>query len=467
MIQNDEFLEQLIVKSILVDRKYFSLVFDKIEEKYFDEVVASNIFKTCSEYFKEYKNLPDKSIILNACDTKLQPNIAEYINSVESLDFDNSNSSNFDFLIDSTDKWIKEKAIKNAILDSVDIVSKGKDGDYGKIEDLVKSALSKTLKFDLGLNYFNTISERIKRKFSETDYRIPTYFPEFDEKISGGFPKKTLSIFIAKSFGGKSNFMINMASRQVLNGKNVALFSLEMSEDMFAQRLDSIYSGVDINYIYSTKKKEFQDNLVSFLKEHSSSSRGNLFIKSFPTGQASVIDIRTYLKELEMRGEKIDLICVDYINLMKSMYSNSHRDGLYEKGKSIAEELRALSYEFDIPVISVTQLRRSGSAYAENNLEEVGMEDISESMGVIHTADFAAIFGTSDDLIVYASEVHYKIVKNRIGGGMDIGRFYLDSKSLKLYDSSELDAWLDSAKISNDSREVYEKSNKKTKRRQL
>jgi hypothetical protein len=239
--------------------------------------------------------------------------------------------------------------------------------------------------------------------------------------------------------------MANFAARQVLNGFNVVLMTLEMSEDMFAQRFDAIYSKLDINRMYhGDQKRLLQQRLIEVKRniavDTANLTRGvknDLYIKQFPTGAASVKDFRIYLRELKLRDIRPNIIYVDYINLMKSAYKKT--DDLYGSVKSIAEELRALSFEFEAPVVSVSQLNREGTFVG---LSDVNFNYISESMGVPATADFMSIFGIDEDCWIYQNELHSKIVKNRLGGRVgDIWKSYYDSRSLKMYDESELDMW--------------------------
>ncbi len=248
-----------------------------------------------------------------------------------------------------------------------------------------------------------------------------------------------------------SNTLANFASRQVLRGHNPIICSLEMSEDAFAQRFDSIFTNLDINKIYTLKS--MSDQLVKELKKvKATTGRGSLFIKQFPTGEASVQDIQRYLRELIMRGIKPSILYVDYINIMKPSYSS--RGDMYSDVKRIAEELRALSFRFEIPVISVSQLNREGSMVAFN---EVDFVYISESMGVPATADFMAIYGVDDELLIYESELHYKIVKNRLGGRVgEVDKFYYDARTLKMYDATELDPWVLDAQKTGDERKTVE-----------
>jgi len=193
--------------------------------------------------------------------------------------------------------------------------------------------------------------------------------------------------------------------------------------------------------------------LINKLNKYSKlKNTGNLFIKQYPTGQASVMDFKRYIRELIMRDTKPDIIYVDYINLMKSSYKN--RGDLYVDVKMISEELRAMSFEFECPVVSVTQLNREGSITVFN---EIDFNHVAESMGVIATADAMVIIGRNEDDMVYESEKYYKFVKNRLGGRVgDIDKFYFDTRSLKMYDSVELDLWLEDCKISGDERNMKE-----------
>jgi len=287
--------------------------------------------------------------------------------------------------------------------------------------------------------------------FTDDTQRLKTYFPVFDDFINGGFPPKTLSVFVAKIHGFKSNVMANMIARQVLAGHNIALASLEMSEDMFAQRFDGIYSQLDINRFYFNK--QLQRQLMERLKSvKAKEGRGQLLIKSFPTGKGTVNDFRAWVRELKMRGIELDGFYFDYLNLMKSVEVKSSGDSTYGSVKSIAEETRAMGFEFNIPMISVSQLNRAGTFMS---FEDVDFNSIAESMGVPATADFMMIMGANDEGMVYNNEVHYKIVKNRLGGRVgEMDKFYYDARSLKMYCSSELEMWMNDIVTSGDDRNV-------------
>jgi len=353
-----EILERIIIKSLFIDEKYAVIVSSVFEEDYFTKPETSKIFGCVKDYFTKYNKIPDRQIIYSIVDDKEK--IEEEFKEIDAIDF--NLTKNYDFLLDETNSYLKEQAIKKAILRSVDVIDKKED--ISLIREEIENAICKDINIDLGLCYFRDISKRLKEIFSASEIRVPTYFPQFDEYISGGFPPFTLSVIVARIHGMKSNTLANFASRQVINGHNVGLISLEMSEMAFSQRFDSIFSLLDINRMYSSSNRKKLIEKLKKLKENE--KRGELFIKQFPTGDASVDDIKRYMRELLIRKTPLDILYVDYINLMKP--SSGRDDGLYMKVKRIAEQLRALSFEFKIPIVSVSQLNREGSF--------VGFEDV-------------------------------------------------------------------------------------------
>jgi replicative DNA helicase len=438
-----EILEKIIIKNLFVDDQYGIMISSVFEKEYFDNIQLSNIFGYVKEYFNQYGKVPDRSIISAVFDEK--DKIESEFKDIDSIDFDIV--KNYDFLLTETNQYLKGQSIKRAIIKSVDIIESKKDISF--IREEIENAICKDINIDLGLKYFQDIGKRLKEIFSASETRIPTYFPQFDEYISGGFPPFTLSVIVARIHGFKSNTLANFAARQVLNGHNVGLISLEMSEIAFSQRFDSIFSLLDINRMYlSSNRKKLMDKLKE-LKENE--KRGELFIKQFPTGEASVNDLKRYLRELVIRKTPLDILYVDYINLMKS--ASNKEDGMYMKVKRVAEQLRALSFEFKIPVVSVSQLNREGSFVG---FEEVDFNYIGESMGIPSTADFMAIYGVDENKMVYENELLYKIVKNRLGGQVgEINSMYYDARTLKMYDVSEEDLWMRDAEITADTREAY------------
>ena len=448
---DSNFLEKLMIKSMLSSKKYIAVVSSVFDKEYFDDASISNIFEFIKNHFTQYKEIPQKDIIINSVENK--EDAIEMFTEIDSIDYDITR--NYDHLIVHTNNYLKEKAIKRAIINSIDKVD---DPDKrGEIRELVENALSKDIKIDLGLNYFGDLGKRLREIFDAVNVRIPTYFPYLDEYISGGFPPFSLSVFAAKIHGFKSNLIANIAARQVLNNHNAVVMTLEMAENAFAQRFDGIYTSLDINRIYTIPEKK--QELITKLKEiRDREDRGNLYIKQFPTGDASVLDFKIYLRELLMRGIKIDIIYADYINLMKTAYKVEKN--MYSSIKKISEELRSLSFEFEAPVVSVSQLNRKGSFVG---FEEISFNYIAESMGLPATADFMAIMGVDEDNMIYQNELNCKIVKNRFGGRVgESFKLYFDARSLKMYCESEMDNWIQDRSISGDEREAAQIQRRQT-----
>lgn len=433
-ILDSDYLEKLIIKTMLSDKTFCVLVGNAFIPEFFDNSTAAQIFKLTSEHLDEFNSIPSKEIVKNTLNNQ---DVEQFFEDVDAIDF--NITQHYNYLLKQTNDYLKDQAIKKALVESVNIVDNRENREL--VRTKIEDALCKDIKVDLGLAYFKELGDRLKRIFTAAENRVPTYYGTFDELVNGGFPPFTLSVLVAKIHGFKSNTMANWAARQVLHGHNVALLTLEMSQDMFAQRFDAIYSLLDINRMYFGDQRFLLKDKLRDVK--STTNRGELYIKQYPTGAASVRDFRIYLRELLMRDIELAVIYVDYINLMKSAYTKT--SDLYISGKSVSEELRALSFEFGIPVISVSQLNREGSFVG---FEQVDFNYISESLGVPATADFMSIIGIDEDKWVYEHELHNKIVKNRLGGRVnEIWRCYYDERNLKMYDESELDTWLEDARI--------------------
>jgi replicative DNA helicase len=445
----DQYFLTCLLKGMMEDKNYALTVASTFEERYFDEAPMAEIFKTISDHVKETDSLPNRDLIINSIDKDLRDDVVVHFQEAESTDFDVA--QNYEWLMENTNRYLKDRAIKRAIVDSVDLIDS--NDDIQRIRNLIEAALCKDIRIDLGLQYFNTMAERLKRIFETSENRVRTYYPMLDELFNGGYPPYTLNMFIAKVHGHKSNIMTNMISRQVVNGVNVALASLEMSEDMFAQRFDANLTNLDINRLYINKRVRSQFlNDIKGIKANP--DRGNLFIKEYPTGKASVSDFRLWLRELAMRDMLPDIFYCDYISLMKP--EGKSKGDLYQDGKSISEELRALGFEFNIPVVTVAQINRAGTFM---DFEQLDMNSIGESFGIPATADTMVVQGMDEDDMAYENELKYKVVKNRLGGRVGhIGKWYFDARSLRMYDETELEQWIADAEYSGDERLVYEGS---------
>ena len=435
----DEFLERLIIKGMMTDKKYTVLLMSSFKPEYFDNENMAKLFTFINTHYKEYQTLPNNDIIINSLK---DDNIPDTLKEIDAIDY--SISKNYEHLFKETNYYLKEKSFKDALLKGVELVEQGKNPlEY---KSIIEDALSKDLAMDLGTNYFDSLNERLKRVLTNQVKKTPTFFPIFDEFISGGFPPYTLSVIMARIHGMKTNFLVNMATRQVLNGFNPVIFSMEMSEEALCQRIDAIYSKLDINRIYIDKK--MTKGMVSELKRlKNKNGLGTLIIKEFPTGKATCNDFSSFIKELHYRGIDPNPIFCDYIQIMGAETKSSQK---WRDISDISKDLRALSLKEKVPVISVSQGTRE---FGRNGLAEADLYDVGGSIDIASDSDFMAIFGQDEDSLIYENEIHYKIVKNRIGGRVgDIGKLFIDKKSLKMYDETELDIWLDDKKSSGDER---------------
>ena len=444
----DDYLMTCILKGMMEDKQYMNTVASVFEEDYFDDTHMAEIFKYIKYHLKDNTSLPSKDMIINSIPVDVRDRVIIQFQESESTDF--SVSKNYDWLLENTNLYLKDRAIKRAIVESVDLIDSKES--IQQIRNIIENALCKDIKINLGLDYFEQLQERLQRIFTSTDNRIKTFYPTLDEMYNGGYPSYTLNFFIAKVHGHKSNIMTNIISRQMVNNVKVALGTLEMSNDMYAQRFDANLTNLDINRIYINKTmrgkflkniKEIKDNI----------GEGALYIKEYPTGQASVSDFRIWLRELAMRDKKPDIFYCDYISLMKP--EGKSKGDLYYDGKLISEELRALGFEFDIPVVSVAQINRTGTFL---DFETLDMNSIAESFGIPATADSMIIQGTDEDALIYENELRWKCVKNRLGGQVGrLGKWYIDDRSLRIYDELEMDKWLHDASVSGGSREIYDR----------
>lgn len=436
---DSEYLEKLIIKTLIKDKTYLVLLSNAFLPEFFDDQSASKIFEFSKKHLDEFNKTPTKEIVINSLKDE---DVKSYFDQIDEIEFDIK--ERYDYIISQTNIYLKDQAIRRALMDSADIVNK--NGNIELVRKKVEDALCRDLKVDLGLAYFRDLGKRLKRIFTASENRIKTYYPSLDEYITGGFPPLTLSVLVARIHGGKSNVMSNFAQRQALHGHNVGIISLEMSEDMFAQRIDAGISKMDINRMYLNET--YQKKLIKKLKDVKNKPKlGEIYIKHYPTGQASIRDFRIYLRELRMRGIDIEILYVDYINLMRSAYKETN--DMYYSVKSVSEELRALSFEFLIPVVSVSQLNREGT-FA--NFQQLDYNYISESIGTAATADFLSIMGVDEDAWIYQHELHNKIVKSRLGRHNVVWKSYWDERTLKMYDEFEMELWLEDARIFNEER---------------
>lgn len=425
-----ELVERLILKRTLSDKKYLGILTDIFDVRWFDNKNISVILRNVIKFYKKYQKVPSNSIILAICKKYCENNTDRTyedlndelikVNSLEIPCDDECANRNIE-------RYIKEKAFYYAVSDSVSDQSKNRS-----LEDSVSKHLEefeKLLKVsfrddNLGLHYFS--EEGMKKHWeyiNNPEAKISTGWEGIDRVTHGGFLRegRMLSLFVGQAGLGKSLFLANIAVNFLKQNKTVVVISLEMSEDVYACRFDSCITEDDINKLKNTSKTS-QEKIHEFYKEH---PNANLIIKEYPPKSIRTIDIENYLEKLQDEGIHIDVIIIDYLNLV---LPNVKMDNMYQSVMATSEQLRTLSYKFNAPVISATQMNRQG----QNNTE-VGLQNISESAGQGFTADFIGMLFQAEEDRNHGI-IKMKICKNRFGQPNGVIPFRLNPENLILTD---------------------------------
>lgn len=403
-----DFAEKIILKQLLrpesTDSSYF--IYQNFQDRWFDNSSFSQLFKILKAYWTKYQSFPSKTLLTKILSHEKYKEVKDDILIIVD-DVLNIQESDYDkaYLQDMIVRFTKERAIYFTVLDNISIIEKHKDLNscFSKFEEIAKYDLNT----DLGIEYFENIENHVSR-LNKPDLKIPTGIKGLDKVLYGGIPvdDTCLFLFMAQPGLGKSMFMANIAANWIMLGKKVLIISLEMSEHMYSMRMDSLFASININ-----KLKDASESLLKRIKSLKLGiPTAQLQIKEFPTGTCSAMMIKQYLKKLkEVRGFEPDLIVIDYLNIMKPNSGGSSMN-MYEKGKSVAEELRAISGEFHIPALTAIQANRNG--YSS---QEIDMDNASESGGIPATADcMFGVFQLEGER--EANKINLKVIKNRYGG---------------------------------------------------
>jgi hypothetical protein len=336
--------------------------------------------------------------------------------------------TNADWLLDSTEKFCQEKAIYNAIMQSIEIMNnKGGTLTKGAIPDLLTQALAVTFDPNVGHDYLEDFEERFEY-YHRVEHKIPFDLDFFNKITKNGFSRKTLNIFLAGTGVGKSLTMCHIAAACLAQGKNVLYITLELAEEEVAKRIDANLMNITIDDLLQLPRDLYLKK-ASVLKNK---AQGKLIVKEYPTAAASTLHFKALLNELHLKKSfKPDIIFVDYLNICaSSRIKPGGNVNSYTYIKSIAEELRGLAVEFEVPVVSATQTNRTGFTSSD-----VGLEDTSESFGLPATADFMAALISTEQL-QELNQIMVKQLKNRYSDPTQNKRFVIgiDKAKMKLYD---------------------------------
>lgn len=445
-------VENVIFEGLIGDIEYARKVLPFIEEDYFSERLDRLLFAEIKRFFTEHNTIPTKKILgLFFEDRKdLKQEELDIAHSLlESLDTPESNK---EWLEQRTEKFCKDMAIYNAITKTIAIYD-GKNSKYTRdaIPSLLSDALSVSFDKSVGHNYFNDSENRYESYHLKED-RLPFDLEMFNKITKGGLPKRTLSAILASTGCGKSLFMCHHAASTIRSGKNALYITLEMAEVRIAERIDCNLLNLSMDELSRIDKSSFMEKLNSV----EAKSHGKLVIKEYPTAGAHVGHFKALLDELEMKQNfKPDIIYIDYINICASQRcKGSGNFNSYTIIKSIAEELRGLAVEYDVPILSATQTTRQGSTDTD-----VDMTDTSESFGLPATLDFYFALIRTEELDELG-QLMVKQLKNRFGDINFYKRFVIgiNLPMFKLYNVDNPSSGLSDAGRDDKAPPVFDKS---------
>lgn len=400
-----------------------------IQPDYFQGVYKS-IFLELGKFVGKYNKLPTEEAFQVEISQSERFNEDQYHSALEILPniFKKEEVDN-KWLEDTTEKWCQDRAIHNAIMESISII----DGQHksltkNALPDLLSKALAVTFDTNIGHDYIENVGDRYDF-YHEQEERIPFDLEYFNTITKGGLPNKTLNVALAGTGVGKSLFMCHMAGNVLTQGKNVLYITMEMAEERIAERIDANLLNIPMDELNSITK----NMLVSKVESLAARTNGKLIVKEYPTGSAHTGHFRALLNELKLKKNFVpEMIFIDYLNICSSSRMKGMGGAInsYTYIKAIAEELRGLAVEFDVPIVTATQTTRSGFSNSDP-----GLEDTSESFGLPATADFMFALVSSEEL-EGLGQIMVKQLKNRYNDPNYKKRFVLgiDRSRMKLYD---------------------------------
>src|SRR6056300_1236348 len=421
---------------MLTDEQYMRKVLPFIKPDYFQGVYKT-LFKESGKYVGKYNKLPTlETLQIELQESNLQGETFTMAMDIIPQLFVKEQIDET-WLLDSTEKWCQDRAIYNAIMESITIIDgKHESLTKGALPDLLSKALGVGFDLKVGHDYVGNAEERFEFYHTEED-RLPFDLEYFNTITKGGVPRKTLNIALAGTGVGTSLFMCHVAASSLVQGHNVLYITMEMAEERIAERIDANLLNVPIDQLDKMSK----DMFTTKVKDIARKTTGKLIIKEYPTGSAHSGHFRALLNELKLKRQfEPDLIFIDYLNICASSRMKGMGGAInsYSYIKAIAEELRGLAVEFDVPVFSATQTTRSGYSNSD-----VGLEDTSESFGLPATADLMFALISTEEL-EKQSQMMVKQLKNRYNDPTQHKRFVIgvDRSKMRLYDVEENDQTL-------------------------
>ena len=426
-----EKVEFLILRNLLYNEEYVRKVIPFLKADYFENHNEKVVFEEILNFVQEYNQPATKEVLCIETEKRQDINDSSFKEITDLIGSLEESPSEFNWLVDTTEKWCRDRAIYLALMESIQLAD-GKDETKGRdaIPSILSDALAVSFDNNIGHDYLTDYEERYESYHRKED-KIPFDLEYFDKITKGGLPNKTLNIALAGTGVGKSLFMCHVASSVLLQGKNVLYITLEMAEEKIAERIDANLLNVPIQDITDLPKTMFDDKVTSLAQK----TQGTLIIKEYPTASAHAGHFKGLLNELALKKSfKPDIIFVDYLNICaSSRYRAGSNVNSYSYIKAIAEELRGLAVEANLPIVSATQTTRSGFASSD-----VDLTDTSESFGLPATADLMFALISTEEL-EGLNQIMVKQLKNRYNDPTMNKRFVvgIDRAKMRLYDCEQ------------------------------
>jgi replicative DNA helicase len=453
-----EKIEFLILRNLIHNEEYLRKVLPFIKDDYFEDLEQKIVFEEISKFVLEYNNLPSKEVLCIEVEKRTDVNEDQFKKLTHLIAHLEDVSVEQNWLINTTEKWCRDRAIYLALMESIQLVDEKGNKSRDAIPSILQDALAVSFDNHVGHDYLQDYEERYESYHRKED-KIEFDLEHFNKITKGGLPNKTLNIALAGTGVGKSLFMCHVASSVLLQGKNVLYITLEMAEEKIAERIDANLLNVDIKDITELPKSVFENKVNNIAKK----TQGSLIIKEYPTASAHSGHFKGLLNELALKKSfRPDIIFIDYLNICaSSRYKGNSNINSYSYIKAIAEELRGLAVEFNVPIVSATQTTRSG--YGNSDVE---LTDTSESFGLPATADLMFALISTEEL-EELGQILVKQLKNRYNDPTMYKRFVvgIDRAKMRLYDveqSAQKDI-LDSGKEEEYNYEDTQKSSLKQK----
>jgi len=427
-------IENVIFGNLVNNEEYARKVIPFLKSDYFTDNVDRTIFELVESYVAKYSTFPSKEALSIDLGNKTGLSDDQF-KSAEGIisELTKSDDRDITWLIDSTEKFCKDKALYNALMTSIKLVddNQRKDGiSVGTIPQILTDALAVSFDQNIGHDFLEDSDARYEF-YHRTEVKIPFDLDFFNKITKGGLPRKTLNIALAGTGVGKSLFMCHCAAGNLMGGLNVLYITMEMAEEKIAERIDTNLLGMTTDDLRELPKSSY-DLLMGRVKKR---AKGKLIVKEYPTACAGSANFRHLINELKIKKNFVpDIIYIDYLNICTSSRIKAGSNvNSYTMIKAIAEELRGLAVECNVPIVSATQTTRTGYSSSD-----VGLEDTSESFGLPATADFMFALISSEEL-QQLGQIMVKQLKNRYGDPALHKRFVIgvDYSKMKLYNTEE------------------------------